>query len=139
MALPDKTLNTILRITGSGATVITGVTNIGGIKVVSTEQETTSLNSPDGFKQFILTVKELQPVSLSGFVDLSQYSDLYDYAIGQDLLSFEVEFPDGTVEAFSAYIMEFGTTETTVEGARGWEAMLRPSGKLTHTSPTPSV
>jgi len=128
----EKSMGTTLEV---GATAIAGLTSIGAFGVSSTEIDITSLDSPDGYKEFLLSLKDSGEVPIKGFVkDDTNMDELFAIAEAQTLEDCVVTFLSGVNYTFEAYVKEFKEAETTVEGARGFEGSLRISGKVDKAS-----
>ena len=130
MAEGQKSIGTTLTKTSGASLIVAGLTSIGEIGGESAEIETTSLDSPDGYREFIMSLKDSGEVPLAGFVkdgqDLEDLKALFEL---QTTESWEVEFPEGAKWFFRAAVKMCKEAETTVEGARGFTASLRISGK----------
>lgn len=118
-----------------GDVVVAGLTSIGEIGGESSEIDVTSLDAPDGYKQFLMSLKDGGEIPLKGFVkDDSNMDDLIEMYEDQTLEPCVVAFPSGRGYEFDAYVKMAKEGESTPEGARGFTASLRVSGKITATN-----
>jgi hypothetical protein len=137
MALPDKTLDLKFRI---DSTLIGGINSMGDIGIVSNEVDTTTFDSEDGFKEFILTVKEIESFDVGGFVvDEDAWDSLFDKAYDQEKHTLEIELRNGAKYGFDGYLQSLKETDKNVEGARTFNMTIRPTGKITYTKAEASV
>lgn len=110
-------------------TLIAGLTSIGAVGGESEEIDVTTLDSPDGYKEFIAGLKDSGSVPVEGFIkDESNVSALKALFEAQVLESWIVTFVSGSKWTFTAFVKSFKEAETKVDGARGFTAELRISG-----------
>lgn len=94
----------------------------------------TTLDSPNGAKEFIAGVVDFGSFDIAGnIVDGVQVSALYDVFNGQQNRNFEIETPSGTMLALSGYFSAFGFGEKTTDGLDTFKATVRVSGAPTYT------
>ena len=126
----EKSIGTSLTKTSGASLIVAGLTSIGEIGGEASEIEVTSLDSPFGYKEFIASLKDGGEVPLSGFVkDAQDLEDLMALFESQTNESWEVEFVSGSKWFFVGFVKMCKEAETTVEGARGFSASIRVSGK----------
>ena len=109
---------------------IAHLTTIGEIGVESEEIDTTSLDSPDGYREFIASLKDAGEVSLEGWIkDESAFDQMVDLADAQTLENWYMETPSGSKWEFTAFVKMFKESDNTIDGVRGFTGTLRVSGK----------
>lgn len=125
----EKSMGTTLTKVSGSSLIVAGLTSIGEIGGEAAEIDVTSLDSPNGYREFIASLKDGGEVALSGFVkDAADLEDLLALFEAQTNENWEVEFPSGSKWFFEAFVKMCKEAETTVEGARGFTASLRVSG-----------
>lgn len=134
----SKTLGTTLKKTKSGSEtedlIIGGLTSIGEIGVESEEIDTTTLDSPNGYKEFEPGLKDAGEVSLAGDIkDEATVEKMLALAESQSLEAWTVTYPSGAKWAFSGFIKSFKDGEKTADGKASYTASIRISGKPVYT------
>lgn len=123
-------------ITFNGLT-IGGLTSIGEITPESEELDATTLDSADGYKEYIQGFKDSGEVALTGFydgADVGQTGLRTGYGTG-DVDAVLITFPDtgATTVGFNAYVKSYTIGGAEVDGLIGFGATLRISGAVTVT------
>lgn len=118
----------------TGDLLIGNLTSIGEIGLESEEIETTDLDSPDDFKEFIAGAKDAGEVSLGGNIkNEATVEKMLALANSRTVESWTVEYPSGATWVFSAFVKSFKDGEKTVEGLATWTGSLRITGKPVYT------
>lgn len=133
-----RTMGTTLTKTMSGSEtadlVIANLTSIGEIGIESDEIDTTDLDSPDNFKEFIAGAKDAGEVSLAGNIKVeANVEKMLALANAQTVEEWTVEYPSGATWVFNAFLKTFKDGEKNVEGVATFTATLRVSGKPVYT------
>lgn len=139
-----RTMGTTLKKLMSGSeiadTVIANLTSIGEIGVESEEIDSTDLDSPDNYKEFIAGSKDAGEVSLAGNIKSeANVEKMLALAESQSVEQWVVTYPSGATWTFSAFVKSFKDGEKTVDGLATFTASLRISGKPTYTKSSASV
>lgn len=133
-----RTMGTTLTKTKSGDETedlkLANLTSIGEIGVESEEIDTTDLDSPDNYKEFIAGSKDAGEVSIAGNIkDEANVEKMLALAESQSLEQFTVTYPSGAKWVFKAFVKSFKDGEKTTEGVATFTATLRISGKPVYT------
>ena len=133
-----RTMGTTLTMKKAGSetadTVIAHLTSIGEVTGEREEIDVTTLDSPNGAKEFISGVVDFGSFDVAGnVIDGVQVSTLYDVFNGQQNRDFEIQTPSGTVLALNGYFSSFGFGEKTTDGLDTFKATIRVSGTPTYT------
>jgi predicted secreted protein len=134
-----RTMGTTLSKTMSGEEIedllIGNLTSIGEIGVESEEIETTDLDSPAEYKEYIAGVKDAGEVSLAGnIVTEATVEALLALAEARTVEEWTVTYPSGATWVFNAFIKMFKDSEKGVEGLAQFTATLRISGQAVYTA-----
>lgn len=131
MSTAVATLGTIVRRNG---TPIAQVQDIEGPDLSTDEDEITNHDSPDGVEEFIMTIKRTGEISFP-LVFLFD-NETHNHNAGliqawQDraLDEYEIEYPDGSGWAFSAFCKGIKKS-APVDGHLSADVTLRPSGAI---------
>jgi predicted secreted protein len=124
-----KSNNTKLKV---GASVYNSITSIGGLSLSADTIDVTTLDSANGFREYIQGFRDGGEVQISGFFDpldtngqMATLTNLGDGSID----SYTIEFTSiGYKWTFDAIVTAF-TTNAAVGDAIGWEATLKVTGK----------
>lgn len=137
----EKSIGTTLKIVApSSPATIADLVSIGEIGVESSDIETTTLDSPNGYREFIGSLKDAGELSLSGMVKSeANMEDMLGFAESQEILNWEIEAPSGSKWAFDGYVKMFKEGEVTIEGVRTFNASIRISGAPVYTAPVISA
>lgn len=119
---------------------IANLTSIGEIGVESEEIDSTDLDSPDNYKEFIAGSKDAGEVSLAGNIkDESNVEKMLALAESQSVEKWIVTYPSGAKWEFKAFVKSFKDGEKTTDGLATFSATLRISGKPVYTKATPTA
>lgn len=117
---------------GAAVTSVGSLTSVGEITPDSEELDATTLDSPDGYREFLQGFKDSGELSLTGYHNTdapgqATMRGLYETgALGY----FWVTFPDSTTVAFNAYVKSHTTGAADVDGIVGFGCSLRISGMV---------
>lgn len=109
------------------------LTSVGEIAPDSEELDVTTLDSDGGYREYLQGFRDSGEVEISGFHekgDAGQAALRNAYASGEEG-AVEVDFPDGTVVTFSAFVKSHTIGAAEVDGAVGFGAVLRITGGVT--------
>ena len=132
-----RTMGTTLTMKKAGDepadTVIAHLTSIGEVTGEREEIDVTTLDSPNGAKEFISGVVDFGSFDVAGnVIDGVQVSTLYDVFNGQQNRDFEIQTPSGTKLSLNGYFSSFGFGEKTTDGLDTFKATIRVSGAPTY-------
>lgn len=116
-----------------GGAVVGKLTGVGEISPQSEEVDVTTLDSAGGYREFIQGYRDSGTVELTGFHEkgnAGQAALRTAYESGE-AGSAEVDFPDGTVVSFRAFVKGYTLGAAEVDGAVGFGAQLRVTGAVT--------
>jgi predicted secreted protein len=116
-----------------GITEIANLTSIGGLELSADTRETTTLDSPDGYRTFDQGLKDAGEVSISGYFDPTSHQGLLTDFEGGTATAYTIEFPGGAKWEFSAIVTGY-STGAEMEDNVSFEATLKVSGKPTLTT-----
>ena len=112
--------------------VIKGLTSIGEIAGEKEEVDVTTLDSPDGAKEFLSGAADWGSQDLEGYMDddsqIEKMRALFDSGMVRD---WEIQTPAKRKIAYKAFVKNFTYGEKTVDGVDGFKLTLRLSGKPT--------
>ena len=133
-----RTMGTTLSKTKSGQETedlrIANLTSIGEIGVESEEIDTTDLDSPDNYKEFIAGSKDAGEVSLAGNIkNEANVEKMLALAEAQTVEEWVVTYPSGAKWTFNGFVKSFKDGEKTPDGLATFSATIRVSGKPTYT------
>jgi len=117
------------------AKAIGGLSSIGDLAVSSDDIDVTTLDSANGWKEYIQGLKDGGEVPLKGLLvktDVGQIETRTGFNSG-DVDATVITFPDATAASFNAYVKGFGFGAAEVTGAVGYNATLRITGPVTVT------
>ena len=118
----------------SGTQVTVGrLTSIGEIAPTSEEVDVTSLDSDDGYREYIQGFRDAGELELTGFHDADDDGQAalraaYDSGAAGTA---SIAFADGTEVSFSAFVKSHAIGAAEVDGAVGFSATLRITGGVT--------
>ncbi len=135
--MATNAMGTLFYFTPSGGskTKVGKLTSVGEIAPTSEEIEITTLESEDGFREYMQGLRSAGEVELEGFFDADDAGQTalraayLTGAVGEA----EVDFPDGTTATFSAFVKGYKVGAAEVDGALGFSAELRLSGGVALT------
>ena len=138
MKQATRTMGTTLTKTKSGDEQedlkLANLTSIGEIGVESEEIDSTDLDSPDNYREFIAGSKDAGEVSIAGNIkDESNVEKMLALAESQSIEEFTVTYPSGAKWVFKAFVKSFKDGEKTTDGLATFTASLRISGKPVYT------
>ena len=123
------TFGTTLTRAGSA---IAELTNIGSPKLTAGEIDVTSMDSANGYKEFIQGLRDGGEVGVEGnFISSDtngQIGLVTDFNAGT-VQAFVITFPDGTTWTFSGFVKGFELNDAEVEGKLGFKASIKVTGK----------
>lgn len=113
---------------------IAHLTSIGAIGLESDEIETTDLDSPEDFKEYIAGAKNPMDIDIEGNLkDELAMQQILALANTRSIETWEVIYPSGAKWSFSAYVKSFADGDKTTDGLLTFSTGLRVSGKPTFT------
>ena len=116
---------------------IGSLTSIGEITPDSEELDATTLDSANGYREYLQGFKDSGEVTVSGYydmADLGQQALITGYGTG-DVDAVVITFPNSSGGAtFDAYVKSFSLGAADVDGIVGFGATLRISGAVTPTA-----
>ena len=130
--MPEAALGTKLKI---GTNAVAGLTSIGGLEVSADTIDVTTLDSVDGYREYIGGLKDAGEVAISGFFDQTdttgQQALLTALESGAET-AMSIVFPEaiGYTWSFNAIVTKFATG-AELEDAVTFESTLKVSGKPT--------
>jgi len=113
-------------------TVVGRLSSVGEIAPAAEEIDVTALDSAGGYREFLQGYRDSGEVELSGFHekgDAGQAALRAAFDSGE-AGSAQVEFPDGTVATFRAFVNSCTLGAAEVDGAVGFGAVLRITGAV---------
>lgn len=118
------------------------LTSIGEIGVEIGEIDITTLDSPDGAKEFMSGDIDAGECEIAGYIkktaDEQTVSKMMSLISSGSTEEWTVEFPSGAKWVFNAFVKSFKTTEETTDGLIGFSSSLRISGLPVYTPSTTS-
>lgn len=113
--------------------VVGRLTSVGEISPDSEELDVTTLDSEGGYREFLQGYRDSGTVELTGFHEKGDAGQAalraaYD---GGAAGAAQVDFPDGTVVSFRAFVKGYTLGSAEVDGAIGFGAVLRVTGAVT--------
>ena len=139
-----RAIGTSLKKTQSGSETadwtVGSLTSIGEIGVEIGEIDVTTLDSPNGAKEFMSGDIDAGECPLAGYIkktsDENTVTKMMALISSGSLEEWTVTVPSGAKWEFDAFVKSFKTTEETPDGLIGFNATLRISGLPVYT---PSV
>lgn len=113
--------------------VVGRLTGVGEIAPDSEEIDVTTLDSEGGYREFMQGYRDSGTVELTGFHEKGDAGQAalraaFDSGVAGDV---QVDFPDGTVVSFRAFVKGYTLGAAEVDGAVGFGAVLRITGAVT--------
>lgn len=123
--------------TGGTAVTIGSLTSIGELSPTVDEIDVTTLDSTDGYREFIAGFKDSGEVVLTGLHkdDAGQKAARTAFD-GDETGEFVITFSDGTAFTFDGFFKGYTVGSVEVDGAIGFGATIRVSGPITESSGT---
>lgn len=128
---------TTLKFTPSGGTQTTvgRLTAIGEVKPDSEEIDVTTLDSAGGYREYAQGYRDAGALTVEGFHDRGDAGQAairaaYDAGSAGGVA---IIFPDGAQATFSAYVKSYSLGAAKVDGAVGFSATFRITGKVTYS------
>lgn len=117
--------------------IIGSLTSIGEVTIESNEIDVTTLDSPDGAREYISGDIDAGELAIAGYIkkptDEQTVSKMLALVKNGSVESWEIGFPSGAKWELNAFVKSFGTTEETPDGLIGFQGNLRISGLPTYT------
>lgn len=115
-------------------TTVASLTSIGEIAGEREEIDVTTLDSPNGAKEYIAGGVDWGSQDIEGnVVDAAQVAELRAVFDAQSTRDWEITTPAGNKIAYSAFISAFKYGEKTTDGLDTFSMTLRISGNVTFT------
>lgn len=113
-------------------TVVGRLSSVGEIAPSAEEIDVTALDSAGGYREFLQGYRDSGEVELTGFHEKSDAGQTALRAAfnSGEAGSAQVEFPDGTVVSFRAFVKSCTLGAAEVDGAVGFGAVLRITGAV---------
>ncbi len=131
----EKSMGTTLEITTEGSEAdISDLNSIGEMGIESSEIDTTTLDSPDGYKEFIASLKDAGELPIKGIIKSEDnFQTLWDLADAQTVLAWKITTISGATLEFNGFLKSIKKGEDAPETVRTFTASIRISGKPTYT------
>ena len=134
--MAERALGTTLSI-GADITPVTvaGLTSIGGLELTADTIDVTTLDSDDGYREFIAGFKDAGEVTLEGYLNSvagkgqKELHDLYESGGEED---FAINFSEGSKWTFTGIVTGFGTS-ADLEDPLAFSATIKVTGQPTFT------
>lgn len=125
---------TVIRFMPSGGddVLVGSLASIGEITCDSEEIDVTTLDSANGYREYIQGYRDAGVISLEGYHDNGDVGQAVlreAYQTGQPG-DVKVVFPDGSGAGFRAYVKSYTLGAAKVDGAVGFSAALRITGTV---------
>ena len=145
------TENNIIRAMGTSLTkkksadeladwIVGSLTSIGEIGVEIGEIDITTLDSPDGAKEFMSGDIDAGECEIAGYIkkldDEATVTKMMSLIASGKTEDWTVTFPSGAKWDFKAFVKSFKTTDETTDGLIGFSSSLRISGLPKYTPST---
>lgn len=116
-------------------TTLANLTSIGEVSGERAEIDVTTLDSPNGAKEFISGAVDFGSFDIAGNItDGVQVDKLYSVFNGLEVRNWEIETSAGNLLALSGFLQKFSWGEKTTEGLDTFKATIRVSGQPTFTA-----
>ena len=136
----EKSMGTILELTTGSTATIRDLSTIGNRGINSEVIDVTSLDSPDGFREFVASLKEAMEIPFEGFIKSEDnFEDLLTLSDTQTNEDWLITSPKGSTMAVTAFLMNFMEMESTIDNVRKFSGTLKVSGKPVYTPAAVSV
>jgi len=136
--LAEKSMGTTLTLSpGGSATLIADLTDIGAIGITASEIDTTTLASPNGYKEYLPSLKDAGEVALKGMIKSeTNMTVMLGLADSQLVMSWLITTPLGSTWAFTGFVKKWMEVDAKVGGVRQFDGSIRISGKPVYTAGT---
>lgn len=129
--MAERALGTTLTV---GSTAVGGLTSISGVEVSADTIDVTTLDSADGYREFISGLIDGGEVSAEGYLsDLGTNEATLTGLIGGEAQSCDITFANGAKWAFDAIVTGFSTS-ADLEDPLSFSITLKVTGKPTLTA-----
>lgn len=136
-----RAMGTSLTKTKSGSEtsdwVVGSLTSIGEIGAEISEIDITTLDSPNGAKEFMAGDIDAGECAIAGYIkkadDEQTVVKMMTLIQASATEKWTVKFPSGATWTFDAFVKSFKTTEETTDGLIGFSGSLRLSGLPVYT------
>ncbi len=123
--------------------IIGSLTSIGEIGAETDEIEITTLDSPNGAKEFMSSDIDAGECAIAGYIkktaDEATVTKMMSLVQSGSTEAWIVTFPSGAKWNFNAFVKSFKTTEETPDGLIGFSGSLRISGLPVYTPSSASL
>jgi len=134
--MAKRALGTKLQIGTANPVTVAGLTSIGGLDLSADTIDVTTLESEDGYREFIAGFKDSGEVSLEGYLELETgkgQKELYDLFESGEEEQFTILFPNNIGSwQFKGVVTGFSTS-ADLEDPLSFSATIKVSGKPTLT------
>jgi predicted secreted protein len=120
-------MGTVLK---KGTQAVANLTSIAGLEISRDTIEVTTLDSPNGYRQFVGGLLDAGELSISGYFDYAAHSPLLDDLEAGTATTYTIEFPGGAKWTFTCVVTSF-STGAEMEDLVSFEASFKVSGKPT--------
>lgn len=129
----QKALGTKLTVGKTTPVTVAKLTSIGGIELTKDTIDVTTLDSEDGYREFIAGLKDGGEVSLEGLLNLETgkgQKEIYDLFENDEVQDFAIVFPPKLNASweFKGIVTGFSTSED-LEDPLSFGATIKVSGK----------
>lgn len=119
---------------GEAQVVVGRLSAIGKISPDSEEIDVTTLDSPGGYREYVQGYRDAGTLTIEGFHDGADAGQAavraaFDTGSAGEAV---IEFPGGGKASFKAYVKSYTLGSAEVDGAVGFAAQLRITGKVTY-------
>lgn len=116
---------------------IGSLTSIGEMKLEVSEVDITTLDSPDGAKEYMAGDVTVSDFTVAGNIKKKDDEDtvikLQELFKNGNTEHFTIQFPSGAKWEFDAFVKSFSTKEVTTEGIIGFDVTFKISGNPVYT------
>lgn len=112
--------------------IVGSLTSIGEVGAEASEIDVTTLDSPDGAKEFMAGDIEPADVELEGYIKKAEDEDtvvkMMELLKSGAIETWKITFPSKATWTLKGFIKAFKTTENTTDGLIGFNATIKQSG-----------
>lgn len=134
--MAKRALGTKLQVGKDNPVTVAKLTSIGGLDLSADTIDVTTLESTDGYREFIGGFKDAGEVSLEGYLELEAgkgQKELFDLFESGEVTDFKIVFPNNMGSwDFKGIVTGFGTG-ADLEDPLSFSATIKVSGKPTLT------